>query len=107
MPEITNRRVQVSRYATHTSIMLSWFEVGKEDLEDMQTKHISIDHPAILHKVEEIVNKMVDRWVHVFLSEGQMAIVSECVDKNSKRFDWVLDMAGNDESGFLLSIAEL
>lgn len=102
MPVLSGRRVQVTRYEHQTSVMLSWFEGGKTELDDMQSEHLLISQPVALRRMEEIVNSAVDKWARVFLSEGQMAVVSECLDANPKRFDWMLEMCEDDTSRFAL-----
>lgn len=107
MNKICNRRVLVSRYSDNIGVMLSWNEEGQDDIEDMQSKHFHFYNVAVFHKVEEVVNELVNRWGRVFISDEHMATVSVKLDDNPARFDWILENADDSGDVFLHSFERL
>jgi len=105
MNNFCNRRVSITKYENEVSVMLSWYEEGKTDVENMQSKHFHFRNPETFKKIEETINIIVDKWAHIFLSGFDMSATSYPLDENPKRFDWLVETV-DEEGGILLQLAQ-
>lgn len=97
-----HRTLSLSRYDKEISILLSWFEndgQGKIETKDM---FIKFPNKSIAKQLETAVNKLVNKWAHVFLTTYGVQMVSSMLDDKAELFDSVVDSENAEQA--LLSI---
>jgi hypothetical protein len=95
-----SRYVNIMRTDEKVSIMLSWLNTEKPEGHQVETKHIDYGSDQILESVENAINALVEKWVHVFVSPFHMSAISECLDDQPKKFDLLAD-AEEPEQAFV------
>ena len=107
MNNIFNRRVLITKYESKVSVMLSWCEEGKDIIQDMESKSFSFTNPETFNKVEDVINGLVRSWGRIFIGGFYMSTISQPLDDNPKRFDWIIEHAGEDGDIFIQAVEGL
>lgn len=96
------RTVSLTRYDEQVSILLSWSEKNEQGKLKEKDVFIKFYNNSIVKQVETALNKLVDKWAHVFITSYNVQMVSRFMDDKAELFDSVADSENAEQA--LLSI---
>lgn len=96
------RTVSLTRYDEQVSILLSWTEKNEQGKLKEKDVFIKFYNNSIVKQVETALNKLVDKWAHVFITSYNVQMVSRFMDDKAELFDSVADSENAEQA--LLSI---
>jgi hypothetical protein len=91
MAKRSGRYISVMRTENGVSIMLSCVDKDLPEYHQVESVQIKYNTEQIIESVENAINTLVDKWVHVFVSGVHMSAVSECLDKRPEKFDMLME----------------